>query len=384
MNNLNEFQSLILYFSCFTISILFAYIYEKEYKYNANAMVGSKQSNKCIRIKNNYNVVIQNILLILVITIPVILASIRYGIGTDYFNYNYLYDINKDRSIMEIGLSDSERLFTIIYVIVNILFKDVWGVFFISSLITMFFVIKTINYYRDKISMSMALLIYFCVLYAVSYNAVRQIMAVAIVFYAYRYILEEKFLKYCLLVILAAQIHITAYVCLPIYFLKYTKVYKSFFKNILFYMVIIFSPMLIFIALKIIKVFSISRFSNIDFEFSNLGVGFLIFILPVVIPVLSYRKFLLKVNPKYDLLINILLLEIPFQYLGYFWTYGYRMIYYSSIIEVIIVPLVIRCVPKKNSKIMLIIYFVFWYIFKFIFEFYIRGGTQIFPYRSIL
>ncbi|MBU3127160.1 EpsG family protein [Clostridium tagluense] len=325
----------------------------------------------------------QNIVLILVIILPVILASIRYGIGTDYFNYCYLYDINKNRSIMEIVLNDGEKLFAIIYVISNALFKDVWGVFFISSFITMFLVIKTLDYYRDKISISIGLLIYFCLLYAVSYNAVRQVMAVSIIFYAYRYIFQEKPLKYCLLVILAAQIHITAYVCLPLYFLKYTKTYKSSFKNILFYMVILFSPFLIFITLKIVKMFSISRFSSIDFDFSHIGIGFVVFILPIVIPVLLYRKPLLKLNPKYELFINILLLEFPFQYLAYFWTYGYRMIYYASIIEVILVPLIISCVPKKNNRIMLIIYFVVWYIFKFIFEFYIRGGTQIFPYRSI-
>lgn len=384
MNNLNNLQSLILYSFVFLISIILANIYQEKY-FNENIIKGSIDNNYSTKINKKQNSFIaQNIWLILIISLPVILSSTRFGIGTDYFTYTYLYDANKNRTIADILLNDEERLFTIIYPISRILFKDVWGVFFISSFITMFFIIKTLNYYGKKISIGLSLFIYFCLLYGISYNAVRQIMAAAIVFYAYHYILEEKPLKYCLLVILSAQIHNSTYVCLLFYLLKYTKGKKYTIKRICFYIIIIFSPILIFIFLNILKSFKISRFSSINFDFTNFGVGFLIYLLPVIVPVLLCRKSLLKENPKYDLFINILLLEIPLQYLGYFNLHAYRVVYYASIIEVILIPLIINSVTNQRNKIILNTYFIVWYIFKFVFDFYINGGAEIFPYSSIL
>lgn len=59
-----------------------------------------------------------------------------------------------------------------------------------------------------------------------SFNITRQVLAAAIFFVSVKFLEEKKFVKYCIIVLLAAMIHRTALIMIPFYFLLTMKINK--------------------------------------------------------------------------------------------------------------------------------------------------------------
>lgn len=364
MLNLNESQTLILYTIIFLLSISIGSIYQKKIL----------KSSKVFSFSNR-------IAMILVIFFPVLIASIRYEVGTDFFNYYFYFFTIRNYSIFDILFNEADPLYGILNKFADLFFGDAWGIFFLSSFFTLFITLKALEHYRKVISISFALLIYYCLFYGLTLNIVRQMIAVAIVFYCYIYIIEKQPFKYIIGLLIASLFHISSLFLLPLYFLKNSTGFK--YKQILFLMIILTSPIYVYLVTIFMLNLEISKFAtSYSFDFSTGGIGFLIWILPTLIPIFIFKKRALSIEPKYEPLFSIYLLQIPLSYLGYFSVHASRMAYYSSIVEVVLIPLIIRCLPNRSNKILVAVYFVFWYIFKFIFQFFINGGAEIFPYKT--
>ncbi|MFE5324053.1 EpsG family protein, partial [Paenibacillus sp. NPDC056579] len=135
--------------------------------------------------------IIGAILLILSCLIPVFVLGLRYDVGTDYFSYidmyNYLSVI--DFKLVDIiNYTSVEPGYIILNIIADKLFGNYQAVFFLAALITMLFSFLSIWYYKDKIFLGVTLFIYFIMIFPITFNAVRQSIAVAIIFFAIRYI----------------------------------------------------------------------------------------------------------------------------------------------------------------------------------------------------
>lgn len=104
------------------------------------------------------------------------------------------------------------------------------GYFFAAALITNTFVVKTV--YRFKYPVFCILIFIASRAYLQEANIVRQTMAISIYAYALKFIQEKKFKKYLLFIILAASIHSSLIITLPLYLLVYIDKDK---KNLLFY-----------------------------------------------------------------------------------------------------------------------------------------------------
>jgi len=365
-------QSLLFYSGIFLSSIFFSWRYQRNY------------SSKCIKYANvRHNHIKEYIYFVLVIFLPVFVSTIRYNVGTDYVSYRSHYYHWSKFSFLDVLKLSNEPLSYILHPLARYLFGHEWGYFLLSSTIIMTFVTITVFYYKNEISVPLAIFIYYMLFWSFSLNGIRQMMAISIILYAYRYIFERKPLKYILFVSIASGFHTSALICIFFYLLSFRPSKISSLKRVIFYLCLGVSPLLMPLLLKIaLKLDIFWKYAqNYELFFERGGLGFLIWVIPPLIPAAYYSK---NINNKYRCLFDICVLQIPFQYVGYYVTYGSRISLYSLAGQIILVPLVTKSISNKKGKLLVKLYYVLWYLFYFIIRSYIWNHSEAFPFNSIL
>lgn len=190
-----------------------------------------------IKLKNCSKYVKQ-LLIVIGIAIPVILAAARsMNVGTDVKVYGYsvfntavkstrFSDMNYLRGWYQIELG---------YRAINFIisrFTD--NLFWILGAIQLFInilVYQALKYFKNHVCtefrISWGMLIFYLLFYNETLNLMRQSMALAIVLFTFRYIYQNKPVRYFIGVVLAMQFHVTAIVALLFYPLYYLIVIKD-------------------------------------------------------------------------------------------------------------------------------------------------------------
>lgn len=179
-----------LYNSILLFSSLFAFCGEK---------VNSKKEEYLCRI-----------IVFMILWIP---ASLRYGIGTDYFSYKAIYEhLNWYTDDLEIG-----------YIWLNMIFNSLT-----SEHEYLFSTVAAITYApicfgMPKKGYSILIIFYVLTLYLSSYSMMRQSIAIAYSLYAAIQLLKGKEKLYFVSIIFGAMFHVSALLLLLCYFLKYIR-----------------------------------------------------------------------------------------------------------------------------------------------------------------
>lgn len=393
----------LIYGFTFYISIVFCRIFEKTREKNSS---------------------IKNIMLILGIVFPpIFVATFRYDIGTDYHNYVHYYDlIRKYFSLNSMFFEFTrEPLYTLFTYLSSIIDNSKYAVSMnlVLSCIYMFFAINSILYFKDKISITLGLFIFYSSYYLVYFNIVRQMLAAVIVLYAFRYLWEKKFWKYLLWIVVAGMFHKTAYVLIFLYVFNVNIKFK--YKDILYYLSILASPIIIIPLQKVLAWFSMH--TGIYTEYLNgtaeVSFCFLLYIVPILILIMLNRKKLLEFDSRCEILIKILFLQIPVQFLGCYIPISDRLSIYFAFFQILLIPMMIQATKEKcneeilpkefkyinklpkpinigiekiskltnkilNTKDLLAGCVIFWYIFYFVVMFIIAGSNGVYPYKYII
>lgn len=193
-------------------------------------------------IQNQYATQISRLCLILTLAIVIALCGSGFvdhnNYKLSYYQINSLTDFlpNSLLDILFTKTSAGEFGFVVLEKIIWLLEFNHIGFFLIIGFITNFLIVNTFFKFKYPV---IAIVIYLTsVWYAQQFNLVRQMLAVAILFYALDYVEKKKWKEYILFGILAISMHRTAIVCLlftPFFFLsydspkiKYVKVILSF------------------------------------------------------------------------------------------------------------------------------------------------------------
>lgn len=369
-------KSIIIYVVSFGFSIYFAYLYQKS--------SNKKKNSPQMGIHRKFNLA-ELLNFTLIIICPVIVGAVRQGIGTDYWNYLRYYNQFDGIYITQIPKS-MEPLYALLNYLSSLLFGGRgWGLFFLTTLLTVVLVVLTLNYYKDKLSIAMGLFIFYMSFYITSLNIIRQMIAVVIVLYSYRFILENKYKKYILTILAAALFHFTALICLPFVFLDFKD--KAHFKNkkLALYFFVLLSPIVIHLVFKYSEYIPLlsTYMANYETSFNGYGIGFLIDIGLVLGPLLFYRKKLIAENPKYDLFINVSLVSIPIRLIVYHQPFASRLFLYFSCLQIIAIPLILNLLKGKREhryfKALTVIVYALYFVYKFI----LLNSGEAFPYQSI-
>jgi len=364
--------SYIIYMGAFLISIWFSH----QYQMSELKRISSKPT---IHLS-------QYVWFVVVFASPILIATYRFGVGTDYFTYLSIYQGYSNLGFISPRHLSVEYGYYLINFIADYLFNDFSGVLFLSSLITLLFFFLSINKFKTQISIAFSLFILFMTLFPPMFNGIRQLIAVSVVMYAFSYIKKGGFFKFLILVVAASFFHRTALICLPLYFfVGGIETRLSSLKKIMFFLMLAGAIFLLPLIFDFLGAFSFFKdyFMNYEIGSDSKVINQILLRLPVLIPILINSRKLIENNNKYEFYIYLFILEILFIFVGAYYVWGVRLTYYTMTAQVILVPAIVRNISDKNKKLLLSFYFICWYIFYFIYLFSLKGNDGIFPYRFL-
>ena len=143
------------------------------------------------------------------ITIIILVSVLRFDVGWDYPGYYETVYPSLDTYAID-------RFEPFNKIICQLVSYTKWPplLFIIYGLITYILVFSTLRKYTDNLFL--ATLTYLAFFYTTSLGPIRQGVALAIVLYAYRYLVTKAYLKYIGAVVIAGMFHYTAFVCILI------------------------------------------------------------------------------------------------------------------------------------------------------------------------
>ena len=205
----------MIYIAVFFASTFFAYL-------------ASRSRNKCV-------IILCSAISIL---IPCILGGLRaHNVGTDTRVYGFhdyslaaqapnfwAYLANADRNVMEVS-------YKFICYIMASTFHHQNACYFAYQLVTVSCIYIGLYKHKDKISMSLALLVWFFMFYGSTYNIMRQCMASAIIFMEFDRLERGEYLKFILAVAVAATFHQSAVIALATVLGMYIVTASQFFRK---------------------------------------------------------------------------------------------------------------------------------------------------------
>ncbi len=152
----------------------------------------------------------------------------NYSVGTDTSMYvdtynNYLY-----KEIYAFQFTHFEYGFQLLYTIFQRINLNSQQMLIVISGLTMFGFAYFI--YKNSKNVCLSTFIFACMLYPNSFNIMRQYLAISIAINSYQLIINNKYIKASLLIIIASLIHITAYLMfipLILYWIKNWKLVRN-------------------------------------------------------------------------------------------------------------------------------------------------------------
>lgn len=333
-------------------------------------------------------------LLFLFLISPIVLIyTLRYSIGTDYFAYKKIFSELHFTTLSDYISLHKQNIGSFyvepVYFILNRYFSFSYGslLFVVSVLIFAAVYYGSISV-KSNINLAFVVFIYFCTQFIYSMNGVRFAISIAFVFLGVQYIINKNFLGWSLCILLAIGFHKTAVICLPLFLCaNFKSIRFSKLRDIIWFSFVllfpIFTKVLIGIASGISmfsRYFTVGKYALGNFSFKPM---FLFHIVPVFLPLIIVKKNFIIKDGLAKLLFRISLFEIPLRELGSFNTWLSRLARFPQMFQLIFVPYVLQSVKNSKLRLILKIYFIVWYLFYFMYTALINDAGDSLPYISI-
>lgn len=327
------------------------------------------------------------------ILLPSALAGYRaLGVGTDtkvYIEPLFKLAFNYNSFIEFYNSIYFEPLYMAITYLVSKFTTDVNVLYFILQFIIMIFsYLACFNLKKENYTMPylMFLLLY----YNKSLNMCRQTIAIVIILFATKYMIENKPIKYFLWIVIAYGFHKTALIGLPLYFVYYMInirkneriINKVFILSAVVFVLLIYRNLMMFL---VSNNFLDARYLYYVKE-SNSNVIIEEIILRIIILFISliFYKRITKINELNETIIYFLILDIFIYFVGFYANYAQRIAYYFGYYNIFIIPELYKMFKSRKDK--TVIYFLILItISAYSFYYYgIRKYDETVPYVSIM
>lgn len=291
-----------------------------------------------------------------------LIAGLRYGVGADFYSYykNYEFYANDAINIIK----ENEIGIRLIARVAKILNDSPQTYIFLCSFITIILFMISIRKNSENIKMSVLLYV-FLGMFLGSFNAIRQYLACAVIFFGITYILNGKAWKWILCVLLAYFCHTSAILLLPLYWLVRMKNTKRF--------------LLIVAVVAIVAYFSYDRLFGIvdamkgledrsvaDRVYAQGRVNLfrvLVSWAPVLLSFFPERVFNIG-DEKDRILTKFAIVAAALQTVSMNSTYLARFCTYTTATSIITIPMLLAYQGESNRKILQIVipflYFIYW------------------------
>lgn len=312
-----------------------------------------------------------------------IVAGIRYGVGTDYFEYVKWFNVY---SRGPISLTDSNIGFTIMMKIIQLFTDNPQWLFFISAIIINSFMMDFIKKNTDLYELGFFLFITLYLYYS-SLNIMRQWISIVIYLYALKFAFDKKLTRYVLTVLLAASFHPAALLMLPVYFLLRLKVNI---KNILIIIVLTlvigtqFQRIIIYLASKLTFLSASKYIQYFDSRFASTeggGWAYSVILILSFILMIIYKKSYIDNIENADNHFILMGIAAAFSLFSPINMIFLRIQLYLIPIVLVTLPNVIK-VQKPKERVLFYFVIVIFGILYMYRSLLINGGQPL-PYRTI-
>ena len=370
-------SSILLYAGCFALAAVLAGI-AQVYQRSAQPVELSLSFTQTSRPNR--------IFLLLSLLVPFLLSSFRWEVGTDYKTYFSLYEvINSISTSSQWGqqLLEVEPLYVLMNLFVKVVFNNPLPIFFISALLLLGFPYRTLEDYHEKISVMLAVFVFLMLMFSTTLNIMRQMISVSIVFYATRHLFTHNYRRAALWMFIALMFHYSALIVLPFWLFRGTKRYE---RNV---RIIMFSGLMLMFVLG--SVFG-SLFDRIRFLYLQetgsqpdavLRIGLMLLRVPIIVPILLYRKQLVAHDDRNHFWIIMAVFEVAFSYLGYILDVLNRLSLYFAMSWIVLLPALVRSMPTRGGQYRMGAYVALVVTGLWVFNTAISNYGDVLPYKSI-
>jgi len=340
------------------------------------------------RTKNN--IVKRNGCILISFLSIVLVAGLRYDVGTDFLMYNGFFRIIDSISLFSLDL---EFMFVLFCKIASLITKNSVLLFIGIAVWTYYFIykvaIKNIKFYELSIFLFIAF-----GFYSSSLNIVRQWMAIPFLMMALEMLSQNNKKKFVLFITLACLCHYTCIIIVPIIILSC--LIKNDKQRLIIIIVSIFmylfSDNIASIILQVLKFFNFGeKYYKYLLHYDNIDTN--IFVMPMF-SLVTYLGYLVYVKPKLDLLqsekdkrfikyiVNFVVLGFSTALLGTKLMYFERIQFYFLISLIFLIPIIVDN-TKKNTKKLLYIFCIFMGGLFYVYSLIQNGGDPL-PYQTFL
>jgi transmembrane protein EpsG len=329
----------------------------------------------------NGNKKIYRVCFVFLICLITLFVGLRYNVGNDYAEY-YLeyYYFQNGNSI--------DNYYEPLYSILNKITTSPIQVFFICSVLSFLFLYYAFNYFNRKNSILLFSLYFGFYLIIFNIHIIRQGVAIAVVMFSWKFIVERKFWHFLSLVLIAMGFHISAIVAIPMYFLATLNVpYK--FKTLFVWL----SPILLVIIIKLstiiysilsifpffaryASVYSQGEYSEIEGLSFGLVLNIILFIF--VGYIIKQKNNSKEYDRKSEIIINLFFYSIIFAIILRFNATALRVNYFYQVTNIFIFAQVIDYFKEKTLVKIVLLVIAFLYLYQ-----NLNTGNAILEYKTI-
>lgn len=291
----------------------------------------------------------------------VLVAGLQNNIGDTFF---YMHAFDMHTYTWEDVRTGKDVGFILIQMALQSFTDDPQMLVFTVALLTNVLVVMTFRTYARMLELSLYVYIT-SGLFLVSMNGIRQCLAAAIIFAASRYLFQGRWKAYTLIVLLAATIHQSALIMIPIYFLVRRKAWTG--------------TTFCLLMAAVLLVFGYNEFSEVLFsalestqygQYKNFTEGganvmrVAVYGIPLLLAYMGREK-LRRICPYADCMVNLSILTFIFMVIStQNWIFA-RMTIYLDFFNIVLISWICHLFVTKERKLVyygiLICYLLFFY-----------------------
>lgn len=319
---------------------------------------------------------------IIIMTIQLfLLSSLRsFTVGIDTYNYIIRFPI-VDYTSWENLPSLTEQLdFELGFIYLNKIISLFSGDprFYLSVLNAFILTSLGVFIYKNSENICLSYFIFISLGYwGNSLNALRQFVAIAILLTSIKYIVDKKFLKFLILVLLATTIHTSAFSFIIIYPFSQIKLTKK------IYSIMFIGMIFVYLFSGPITIFFMSTFGYQDLIGrlgSGSGLGMILLLILILTGSILFKNQADLKSDNFGLYMKILIVGIFLNVLALdFGMFGRAMLYYT-IINIVLIPNLIHSMGIVSNKILTTSVIVLGLTYFYIFILLIVDTGGIVPY----
>lgn len=285
--------------------------------------------------------------------LPFLIAGFRYNVGWDYPSYSWGFDLfDPNTSILEMFKSYEMGDSIGIHVVYK-LSKTLNSRFLFFAVSSMLGFVPAILYLLndwdgEKNTLPLMIFLVGFSLFFTGLSAIKQGIAISFCLYSLRYVDKRKPFLFFLFVTIAFLFHASALVFLPVYLIWSNSAKISGWKKI----AVIGGAFAVIIFLEqILTVVGGDRFEG--YGTSTLITNNYLFYLMLfwLVVIFVYKKFLISLDPRNELLIVLYAVSVILMLLGFRDAFVKRIALYFSVTEIVLIPQLVYLFNKRSRVI---------------------------------